>query len=237
MTKTQLIGDFLYGYVPGEVRVCIENSAEQIAAFIMKNRSVNQVKIVNSLDLIEVQTAGHFIDYCENKRFLNDELLPVLLPMQLGEVEAPEFVPYVDENYTLKNVRVVNEEGKHLLINLDFFESMEESLVNDEVYDTEEELIAKHPDSISEKLAEHIVNAIPYERDEFIEEYVYDNCDEEDAKELLNISDEMFKELWTADEDKLEAFHGAVKQKVSTMTYDEILAFTFKYQLNIRVKK
>lgn len=237
MTKTQLIGDFLYGYVPGEVRVCIENSAEQIAAFIMKNRSVNQVKIVNFLDLIEVQTAGHFIDYCENKRFLNDELLPVLLPMQLGEVEVPEFVPYVDENYTLKNVRVVNEEGKHLLINLDFFESMEESLVNDEVYDTEEELITKHPDSISEKLAEHIVNAIPYERDEFIEEYVYDNCDEEDAKELLNISDEMFKELWTADEDKLEAFHDAVKQKVSTMTYDEILAFTFKHQLNIRVKK
>lgn len=234
MSKTQLIGNFLYGYVQGKERVCIENSAEQIAAFIMKQRFEGQVKIVNYLDIIEVQSVGNFIDRCENKRFLNDELLPVLLPMQTGEVEVPEFVPYVDEIYSLKNVRVVNEEGKHFLINLEFFDYMEETLVNDEVYDTEEELIAKYPDSINQKLAEHIVNAIPYERDEFIEEYVYENCTEENAKDLLNISDEAFKELWTSEEEKLEPFTDAVKQKINTMTFDELLTFTFKHDMNIR---
>lgn len=234
MTKTQLIGDCLYGYVPGEERVCIENSVEQISAFIMKHRFGGRVKITNFLDIVEVQTVGQFIDQCDNKRFLNDELLPVLVPMQSGEIEVPEFVPYVDISYSVKNVRVVNEEGKHLLINIDFFDCMEESLVNDELFDTEEELIAKYPDSISEKLAEHIVNAIPYERDEFIDEYVCDYCDIEDVKDLLNISDEAVKELWGTEDEKLESFTIAVKQKINTMTFDELLAFTFKHDMNIR---
>lgn len=234
MSKTQLIGDCLYGYVPGEERVCIENSVEQISAFIMNHRFDGQVKITNYLDIIEVQTVGQFIDQCDNKRFLNDELLPILVPMQSGEVEVPEFVPYVDVSYSVKNVRVVNEEGKHLLINIDFFDSMEETLVNDEVYDTEEELIAKYPKSISEKLAEHIVNAIPYERDEFIDEYVYDYCDVENAKDLLNISNESLMELWGTEDEKLESFTGVVKQKIHNMTFGELLAYTFKHNMNIR---
>lgn len=233
MLKTQLIGVCLYGYVPGEERVCIENSVEQIAAFIMKNR-LESVKIENYLNIVEVQTAGQFIDHCDNKYFLNDELLPVLLPMQSGEVEAPEFVPYEDVSYSVKNIRVVNEEGKHLLINIDFFDCMEETLVSDELFDTEEELIAKYPNSISEKLAGHIVNAVPYARDEFIDEYIYDYCDVEDAKDLLNISDEALKELWGTEEKKLESFAEAVKQELNTMTFDELLAFTFKYEMNIR---
>ena len=54
MTKTQLLGDFLYGYVSGEEREYIENTAEQIAAFIMKNRFNHQVRITNYLNILEL---------------------------------------------------------------------------------------------------------------------------------------------------------------------------------------
>lgn len=234
MTKTQLLGDFLYGYVSGEERVYIENSAEQIAAFIMKNRFNHQVRITNYLNILELQTMGEFIDRCENKAFLNDELMPVLLPMELGEIEVPEFVPYVDEAYSLKNIRVVNENGKHVLIDIEFSECMEETLVNDEEFNTEEELIAKYPHSVSEKLAGHIVNATPYKRDEFIEEYAYFSCSEEDAKDLLMISDEEFEKLWVPGEEKLTAFVDAVAKRVEGMTFEELLDFTFKHDLYIR---
>lgn len=235
MTKTQLLGDFLYGYVSGEERVCIENTAEQIAAFIMKNRFKGQVKITNFLDILEVQTMGEFIDRCESKAFLNDELMPVLLPMQLGDVEVPEFVPYVDEAYSLKNIRVINENGKHVLIDIEFSDGMEETLVNDEEFDTEEELIAKYPDSVSDKLAAHIYNATPYKRDEFIEEYAYYSCSEEDAKDLLRVSDEEFSKLWVPGEETLAEFVDAVTKRIEAMTIDEILDFTFKHDLFIRV--
>lgn len=235
--QTSLIGDFLYGYVPGEERVFIKNTIEQIAAFIMANRFKSQVKIVNYLDITEIQTMGEFIDFCDNKHFLQNELLPVLVPMQKGEAEVIEFVPYVDETYTLKNVRVVNEDGKHVLINLDFSECIEETLVNEEVFGTEEELIAKYPDSISEKLAEHIVNAIPYKRDEFIIEYIWfveEVGAEENAKDLLGISDEAFEKLWGTEEEKSESFVAAVTEKVNGMSFDELLEFTFKHNLSIR---
>ncbi len=235
-TKSSLTGQFLYGYVPGEERVCIKNTIEQIAAFIMANRLKGQVKIVNFLDETEIRTMGEFIDFCYSKHFLQKELLPVLVPMQKGEVEVIKFVPFIDETYILKNVRVVNEHGKHLLIDLDFSECIEETLVNDEVLDTEEELIAKYPESISEKLAGHIVNAIPYDRDEFIIEYAVEYCNEENAKDLLGISDEAFEKIWGTDEDKYEneAFLAAVTEKMNGMSVDELLEFTFKHNLSFR---
>lgn len=233
-TKTSLSGEFLYGYVPGEDRVCIKNTIEQIAAFIMANRLKGQVKIVNFLDETEIRTMGEFIDFCYSKHFLQNELLPVLVPMQIGEADVIEFVPYVNETYTLKNVRVVNEDGKHVLINLDFFDYIEATLVNNEVFDTEEALIAKYPVSISQKLAEHIVNAIPYKRDEFIIEYAEEYCDEENAKDLLGISDEEFEKLWGTEEEKYECFVAAVTKKMNGMSFDELLDFTFKHNLSIR---
>lgn len=235
-TKTVLIGDFLYGYIPGEERVCIKNTAEQIAAFIMANQFKGQVKIVNFLDLLEVQTVGPFIDFCESQHFLQNELLPVLVPMQQGEVEVVEFVPYVDESYTLKNIRGINEDGKYVLIDLDFFDG-EQELVGDEVFDSEEELIEKYPNSVSEEFAGWYISATPYERDEFIDEYVQDECKEADAKELLGISDEAFNELWSEGDEKFEAFIVAVTEKMKAMTVDEINTFAFKHDIWNRVKK
>lgn len=237
MAKTQLIGDFLYGYIRGEERVCITNTAEQIAAFIMKNRFKGEVKIVNYMDVTEVQTMGEFVEFCSSTSFLYDELLPVLTPMQKGTIEIPEFVPYTDEAYLLKNVRLVNGNGKYVLVNVEFFDGLEEELVNDEEFDTEEELIAKYPDSMSEALAQHMFNATPYERNEFIEEFV-EECEAEQAQALLGISNEELEELWISEDEKSEseAFVEAVAKKINSMSYDELLAFTFKHDMYIRTR-
>lgn len=232
---TSLIGDFLFGYVPGEERVCIKNTAEQIAAFIMANQFKGQVKVVNFLDELEIQTIGQFIDTCQSQHFLKNELLPVLIPMQKGESEVIEFVPYVDQNYTLKHVRGINDDGKYVLVNLEFFDYTEEELANDEVFDTEEELIAKYPDSIGEEYAGWFINSSPYDREEFIEEYVDSECDNDNVKDLLGISDEVVATYMT--EEGYDDFKVAVTKKMNAMSVDELNAFAFKYDIYNRVKK
>jgi len=84
--------EFLYGYANGE-QVLIENNVEQICAFIMKHRFQN-VMITNFFDVALLETSMGFIQYCANQEFLAKELIPRLAPMQMGEVEPPEFVPY-----------------------------------------------------------------------------------------------------------------------------------------------
>lgn len=84
--------DFLYGYVNDEQFV-IENDVKQICAFIMEHQFEN-VLITNVLDIPILETRMGFIDYCANQEFLIKELIPMLAPMQMGEVEPPEFVPY-----------------------------------------------------------------------------------------------------------------------------------------------
>lgn len=149
MTSAIGFGDFLYGYVNGE-RVMVANTTEQIAAFIMKHR-MGSVKLVNLLDVTEIETSMGLIMYCSDQSFLQNELLPVLIPMQRGEVEAPEFVPYVNEEFLIRNVRMQMEEPDegYYLANLDFGEGYCEIIKISEVFKTEKELIERYPDSIS----------------------------------------------------------------------------------------
>ena len=103
-TKTSIFGDFLYGYIEGRERQLITNTVEQIAAFIMSQKH-GSMKIVNFLDELEIEVVGGFIFYCKDQKFLQNELIPVLVPMQLGERETITFVPYTDPSYTVKNMR------------------------------------------------------------------------------------------------------------------------------------
>lgn len=94
--------DFLIGFAKGEY-VQIENTVEQICAFIMKHR-MDSVLITNVLDGVEIETSMGFIMTCPNQEFLRTVLIPALAPMQMGEAEVPVFVPFVskedeDENY------------------------------------------------------------------------------------------------------------------------------------------
>ena len=97
MNKIGCGAKVLFGYVKGE-RYTIELNPQQIAAFIMQNQ-FEDTTITNVLDLTEITTiVGGFIMYCADQEFLRKELLPVLAPIQMGEAEAPEFVPLADED-------------------------------------------------------------------------------------------------------------------------------------------
>lgn len=82
---------FLFGYVNGECYT-IQNTPEQIAAFIVKYREYD-VMITSILDITLITTIHGFLDYVADQVYLQTKLLPVLVPMQKGEVHH-EFVEY-----------------------------------------------------------------------------------------------------------------------------------------------
>ena len=91
------VGEFVWGYVDNQFTAYVSNTPEQIAAFIMENQYAS-TKITNFLDELEIETTfGSFIMYCRDQTFLQQELLPVLVPMQRGEAEIIEFVPVESE--------------------------------------------------------------------------------------------------------------------------------------------
>lgn len=83
----------LYGHVNGE-KFKIEDSVEQICAFIMKYK-FEDVAITDIADELFLSASGGFILRCPNQEFLKNTLLPTLVPMQQGEAEVPEFIPHV----------------------------------------------------------------------------------------------------------------------------------------------
>lgn len=82
----------LYGYVKGE-KYRVEDSIEQICAFIMKFRYELETVIVDISDTMFLTTSMGFIFSCADQEFLRSKLIPALVPMQRGEVRAPEFKP------------------------------------------------------------------------------------------------------------------------------------------------
>lgn len=88
--------DFLIGFAKGE-SVQIENTLEQICAFIMKHK-MDSVVITTVLDGLVLETSMGFIMTCPNQEFLRIQLIPALAPMQMGDAEIPEFVPFVSED-------------------------------------------------------------------------------------------------------------------------------------------
>ncbi|MCM3390192.1 hypothetical protein M3649_19020 [Ureibacillus chungkukjangi] len=121
MTRVKFgVGTYSYGYVNGK-RYFVENTAEQIAAFIMKYRYDDKV-IASLFGELEIKIMGEFIDFCQNQYLLQEALLPVLVPMQQGSLEIPEFVPYRDDNWKVKNVRVLAQTGEFFLADLEYID-------------------------------------------------------------------------------------------------------------------
>jgi hypothetical protein len=108
---------------------CLKADAINIASFLVKNRLAPFISI-DTLDECPLLTARYgFIDKCYDQDFLIHQLLPVLVPMQLGETKAQklETVTSVNElpadvdrrpdwNY-MKDYGITDEEyaamGKH----------------------------------------------------------------------------------------------------------------------------
>jgi hypothetical protein len=94
-----MMGDgtlWLVGYTKANYGVRIANTAEQISAFIMAH-PYEDAMITDIFDLPEIEVKGGFIQYCRDQKFLGTQLIPTLAPMQMGDVEPPEFVPLEEE--------------------------------------------------------------------------------------------------------------------------------------------
>lgn len=86
---------YLYGFANGE-RVVIQNTPEQIVAFIMKYKSTDTI-ITTPLDKPVLSTVnGGFILKCKDQVFLQEQILPVLIPVQMGTKRVPKFTPVLD---------------------------------------------------------------------------------------------------------------------------------------------
>jgi hypothetical protein len=90
---------YLVGYYPGEngwERTMLIPTAENIASFIVSHGQTKDIQIANPLDQTFITTLGMYIDQCTDQDFLQHKLLPVLIPMQKGEVE-PKLVQEYEE--------------------------------------------------------------------------------------------------------------------------------------------
>lgn len=84
---------YVLGHVRGEDTTLIHDTPEQISAFIMKYQMQNVI-ITDVFDQLLIETSMGFLMSCSDQQYLASYLLPVLVPMQRGEVEIPKFEPY-----------------------------------------------------------------------------------------------------------------------------------------------
>ena len=75
-----------------------DDTPENIANFITLNKN-NRCTITDGADtLILKSTIGGFIDVCPNQQYLIEELIPVLLPLQLGQKDPNEVIFHNDQS-------------------------------------------------------------------------------------------------------------------------------------------
>jgi len=94
----------------------IEDTPENISAFVVSADFNSNYALVDDMDTVKVFTIGNFLDLVPDTEYLEKELRPVLLQMQFGEIEIPE-----EEYFT-------REALKHETINFDKESEIEEDL-------------------------------------------------------------------------------------------------------------
>ncbi|MFL0364572.1 MULTISPECIES: hypothetical protein [Pseudobacillus] len=125
--------EFLLGYVKGEDTILIHDNPVQISAFILKYHMQNVI-ITDVFDQQLIATSMGFLMSCSNQEYLAKYLLPVLVPMQRGEKEIPNFEPYVIKIELIKQ-----------LINNPTLERAEDIQLKLEDYEYEEEMLRLNP--------------------------------------------------------------------------------------------
>lgn len=91
--------EYLIGYVnsdKGYEQTHIVASAENIVSFLASNAYTEEVLLTTPLDTPFISARYGIIDKCTDQQFLMSELLPVLIPMQQGEIE-PRPIEVFDE--------------------------------------------------------------------------------------------------------------------------------------------
>jgi len=68
----------------------IEKNPEQIAGIIQATQYVPEITITTELDQFFLNTSYGFVFKCTDQEYLQEVLLPVLIPIQLEESSVPE---------------------------------------------------------------------------------------------------------------------------------------------------
>lgn len=91
--KSDLEWPYVIGHCNGE-SIGLVATAENIAAYIATKGLQGDLTITTPLDKYFLTTYGPFIDKCSDFDFMEQKLKPVLIPMQMGEVEPPPVEEY-----------------------------------------------------------------------------------------------------------------------------------------------
>lgn len=176
-TSIGLGNEYLIGYITGE-QYLVTNTVEQICAFIAKAR-LDDAILVDILDQAEIETSVGFISYCKNQKFLTNELLPTLVPIQKGEVKAAEFIPYIVEDFILPEDETegeicINEHGmqeentlsqitlKTIYLAMMYVARNEKEVLEDKYYELENIINENHDLSLTDMIdnIENVYNLI-----------------------------------------------------------------------------
>lgn len=88
---------YVYPYEGYRRDFWFEGTPENIANFIMMHSDADEIVITNTWDNLVLNTKGMFIDGCPNQELLR-EILPFLIPLQMGEKEVAEIEIVSDED-------------------------------------------------------------------------------------------------------------------------------------------
>jgi hypothetical protein len=89
-SRDNLVRGYVYPYEGYRSEYWFEESPSNIANFIMQHRDAREIILTDTMDCKILNTIGEFIDLCPNHSLLQ-QILPHLVPMQVGERAPQEF--------------------------------------------------------------------------------------------------------------------------------------------------
>lgn len=91
LDRKNLVRGYVYPHTGGRHDYWFDHSPANIANFIMQHKNAREIILTDKSDNRILNTIGEFIDRCPDQELLK-EILPCLIPMQMGESE-PQKVP------------------------------------------------------------------------------------------------------------------------------------------------
>lgn len=96
MNQKYLKGEYSGGLCSNQ-STAFEALPKNIAAFLARGRLSGSAKITTLDDKPFLTALSGIIDICPDQRFLREQLLPVLVPMQMAETPVPILKPIPHE--------------------------------------------------------------------------------------------------------------------------------------------
>jgi hypothetical protein len=94
--RDNLVRGYVYPYEGYRSEYWFENSPSNIANFIMQHRDAREIILTDTMDRKILNTIGEFIDRCPDQSLLQ-QILPHLIPMQVGERQPQKFPVATDD--------------------------------------------------------------------------------------------------------------------------------------------